>query len=420
MKKTLLKTVLISICAFIIGMSFMGGSGGGDSSSASASSSALDISDIENSNFIVKTDEEGALPVLSKEQLKSACNCLSGEQKTNALKFIDALKEAEDKYKLNAIFSLSVFRAENGIATDKSGILGEGTYNIGSVSGRYKGQYITVKRKDGSTQDFKKYPNYDEAIIDYADNIVNGAYYFKKGLYSIDKIAPVYCNEAWGNTVKGYILEFYKSAGLEVADSSSSSSSASSDIGNGNKDNKQQIDKNQIGYTSTYTVGGKKFKEWKQYPLNGTQGEGWSNWLKNSGCGLTSAAIILGGVDDKITPYYLYSYKNGREKVGSVNIPTYIRDAKVSYKVAKNLEDVKKGLLNGKKVILCLVKDAKINGESWAGSSGHYITLLDISKDGKKVYVSNPGANPTHKNGFVKLDLFSGKVFFEHTYIIDV
>ena len=47
MKKTLLKTVLISICAFIIGISFMGGSGGGDTSSAE-SSSALDVD--ENSS----------------------------------------------------------------------------------------------------------------------------------------------------------------------------------------------------------------------------------------------------------------------------------------------------------------------------------------------------------------------------------
>lgn len=213
-KKSLKTAAIGSGCVIILIFAFMGGWINSNNSSAQQ---PLNVSE----DYIVKTDEEGALPALSEEQLKKACDCLSSSQKTNALNFIKALKEAENTYKVNAVFSLAVFKKENGIATNKSGILGKGTYNIGSVSGRYNGNYITVTHKDGSTQDFKVYPNYDEAIIDYADNIANGSYYFTKGLYSVDEIAPVYCDEEWGVIVKQYIDEFYEAAGVDITSNSS-------------------------------------------------------------------------------------------------------------------------------------------------------------------------------------------------------
>ena len=122
-------TVIIGALIGIVGMYALTGA----SSSGSSSNSAFDINEIENGDYIVKTDESVALPALTKEQLKKACNCLSGEEKKNALNFIDAVKDAEDKYKVNAVFSLAIFRKENHIASDKSGILGHDTYNIGSL-----------------------------------------------------------------------------------------------------------------------------------------------------------------------------------------------------------------------------------------------------------------------------------------------
>ena len=401
---SLISAVLLGTLLGIVGMTAITGASGN-----SNSNSALDISSVENSNFIVKTDENGALPTLSKEQLIKACDSLSGEQKSNALSFVNAVKSAEDKYKVNAVFSLSVFRKENGLATNKSGILGHGTYNIGSLKGSYNGN---------SYGEWRKYNNYDEAIMDYADNIANGSYYFKAGKYTLKEIGTVYCNppDEWIKIVKEYIMDFYKSAGVEVA------TTPNKDVGNGASSGKGETVKDQIGYTSTYSVGGKTFKEWKQYPLDGTSGSGWAGWLKTSGCGLTSAAIVLGGKNEQITPYYLYSYKNGREKTGEVKITTYITDAGAKYSVAKNKEQVKSGLLKGKQVIACLGANASLNGEKWAGPSGHYIALLDISKDGKKVYVSNPGANPTHKNGWVNLDSLNTMISYEsgHVYVIDL
>ena len=209
----------------------------------------------------------------------------------------------------------------------------------------------------------------------------------------------------------------YAVLGIELDDYGSYDAQAGEREGEAGTGSEQ--DENHIGYLGTYTVGGKTYKNWKQYPLDGSAGTGWAGWLHKSGCGLTSASIILSAIDDKYTPYYLYHYEHGREKVGSVQIGTYLKDAGLSYTTARNLDDVRQGLKQGKKVIMCLTANATINGVSWAGGSGHYITLLDIDSN-DNVWVSNPGSRPTRKNGLFPLGQFSGKVYFPHTYIIDV
>ena len=102
------------------------------------------------------------------------------------------------------------------------------------------------------------------------------------------------------------------------------------------------------------------------------------------------------------------------------DIRQYITDAGASYSVASSLNDVRSGLQSGKPVILCLNGNATIGGVKWAGGSGHYIALLGISEDGSKVYVSNPGSNPSKKNGWVPLNQFSGVTYFAHTYVISL
>lgn len=385
MKKTLLTAIIASVCAFIIGMCFMPG-GTGSSSSASGSNSAFDISDIENSDFIVKTDEEGALPVLSKEQLTKACDSLSGEQKTNALSFINALKEAEDKYKLNAVFSLSVFRTENGIATDKSGILGHDTYNIGSLKGTYNGQ---------SYGEYKKYPNYDVAIIDYADNIANGSYYFTQGLYSVDKIAPVYCDVNWGNTVKEYILDFYKSAGIENASNSS---------GNGSSNSGESTATEGDGYSSTFTANGRMYKEFKQSKGSYSSDKYSEGTVSSSGCGPTSSAIVASGYGASYNPGELISEAKRKYKVINFTaspdatgkmLTTAGLKYSTHYTLGKN--QLQSHLKSGKPAVLSV--DNSCGG--MFTSATHYIAILDINSSGNQVYVSNPSSKAT---GWIDID----------------
>lgn len=173
-----------------------------------------------------------------------------------------------------------------------------------------------------------------------------------------------------------------------------------------------------IGYTGEITINGVTYKNWKQFPLDGSQGTGWEKWLHSSGCGLTSTSIILSSIDSKYTPYYLYHYEHGREKEGAVKIQTYLKDAGVSYSIADSLESIRNGLSSNKQVIMCLKGNATINGVKWAGSSGHYVAILGISDDKKSVYISNPGSNPSKKNGWVSLDQFEDSIYYNHTYVI--
>lgn len=368
MKRQILISLAIAVLiGIIIGGGAFIGSGSGSSSSAS---SAFDISTIEKGDFIVKTDEKGALPTLSKEQLKKASNCLSGEQKTNALKFIDALKEAEDKYKVNAVFSLSVFRKENGIATDKSGILGKGTYNIGSLRGSYKGQ---------SYNGWRKYPNYDEAIVDYADNIANGSYYFKAGKYNVKDIGTVYCTppDEWIKIVKEYMIEFYKSAGVSTGNDSGT-------VAKGGKGT--------IGvYTST---SGKKYNLYLQGGnapwANNDYGNDHS--MAKAGCGPTAEAIIASAYNGSITPEtaradIVKKYGTGNHSSADVVAGSLKRLVPNIKAESGNYDDTKvKNCLKGGGQIWLVVQNCKYT------SNAHCIALVDY-KDNGKVYVAHGSAS---------------------------
>ena len=368
MKRQILISLAIAVLiGIIIGGGAFIGSGSGSSSSAS---SAFDISTIEKGDFIVKTDEEGALPTLSKEQLKKACNCLSGEQKTNALKFIDALKEAEDKYKVNAVFSLSVFRKENGIATDKSGILGKGTYNIGSLRGSYKGQ---------SYNGWRKYPNYDEAIVDYADNIANGSYYFKAGKYNVKDIGTVYCTppDEWIKIVKEYMIEFYKSAGVSTGNDSGT------------------VAKGGEGTLGVYTsTSGKKYNLYLQGGnapwANNDYGNDHS--MAKAGCGPTAEAIIASAYNGSITPEtaradIVKKYGTGNHSSADVVAGSLKRLVSNIKAESGNYEDTKvKNCLKGGGQIWLVVQNCKYT------SNAHCIALVDY-KDNGKVYVAHGSAS---------------------------
>ena len=72
-------------------------------------------------DYIVKTDEEGAMPALTKQQLKIAIEkCYSGEMKTNCLSVIDDLISVQNKYKVNAAFMVAVAQKESTCGTGSS------------------------------------------------------------------------------------------------------------------------------------------------------------------------------------------------------------------------------------------------------------------------------------------------------------
>mgnify|MGYP002579694398 CR=1 FL=1 len=354
-----------------------------ETTSAVSWTSNNNSSSTSGGDYIVKTDESGALPALTKKQLKKACNCLSGEEKKNALKFIDSVKDAEDKYKVNAVFSLAIFRKENHIASDKSGILGHDTYNIGSVKGSYNGQ---------SYGEFKKYPNYDEAIVDYAKNIAEGKYYFKDGRYDVDKIGDRYCDppDEWIKIVKGYIDEFYKSAGVSIQ-----TDGGTGDVAKGGK-----------GTIGTYkSTTGKKYNLYLQggdAPWAGNKyGEDYPWTMGSSGCGPTAEAIIASAYNGNITP------ETTRADIVKYNGTGNHSSADV---IAKSL----KRLVPGIKTEVAGWSDTKIKnclkngGQVWLvvqnckyTSGAHCMALIDY-KENNKVYVAH-GTAKTRPYGWDNL-----------------
>lgn len=369
---SLISAVLLGTLLGIVGMTAITGASGN-----SNSNSALDISSVENSNFIVKTDENGALPTLSKEQLIKACDSLSGEQKSNALSFVNAVKSAEDKYKVNAVFSLAVFRKENGIATDKSDLLGKDTYNIGSISGRYNNQYVIVTHSDGTKQEFRKYSSYDEAIVDYAEVIANGENYFKAGKYTIQDIGVIYCDQNWVNVVKEYVIDFYKSAGVSTGTDSGT-------VANGGKGT--------IGVCTS--TNGKKYNLYLQGGnapwANNDYGNDHS--MAKAGCGPTAEAIIASAYNGSITPEtaradIVKKYGTGNHSSADVVAGSLKRLVPNIKAEAGNYDDTKvKNCLKGGGQIWLVVQHCKYT------SNAHCIALVDY-KDNGKVYVAHGSAS---------------------------
>lgn len=177
------------------------------------------------------------------------------------------------------------------------------------------------------------------------------------------------------------------------------------------------------GYTNTFEANGRTFKGYKQYIYYQVYGESSvrARWLSSSGCGLTSAAIVISGYRDDFTPVYLYD--NYRAIEGAVYIEKYLTEAglQVQKQGVVTVDNIASWISNGGQVIACLYGNARIFGESWAGASGHYITFLGVRQNGGKyeVFVSNPGANDTHKNGWYDLSEFIPHIYANHTYYIN-
>ena len=157
----------------------------------------------------------------------------------------------------------------------------------------------------------------------------------------------------------------------------------------------------QGGYSAIHTSGitGKKFKEFKQ----NSQGYNYpaipSNCSWSSECGTVSTIIIGSGYDNKVSiktaADLLYSTSGHTDIYGYMTKMT----GKSTTISGTGVNDVTKMLKNGYVGI--------IHNPGYS-SRGHYVAIIDISSDGKKVYIANPdvygsatgGNNGATKNGW--------------------
>lgn len=154
-------------------------------------------------------------------KLKDAIRSLNigGQAEQNLLNNADGFIQMQQTYHINAAFAVSVTIVESGAGTAWAAV-DSSTYNWYSIRGSYNGQ---------SLNGWRKYSGFNEATKDFGDLIANS------GLYCPDKskisqIAPVYCDEAWGESVRTYMKKLLQGAGVDLSSYSGGDTSRSSTI----------------------------------------------------------------------------------------------------------------------------------------------------------------------------------------------
>ena len=194
--------------------------------------------------YIVDITKSSEKLVLNAEQLKTAIdNCswskLGNQNKNLNSVGINKFIELQNRYKVNAVFAIAVFNAENSCGATNGKLIEHNTYNWGSIKGDYNGNYWT---DDGGTK-WCKYDNYTEATEDFM-KLIAGSKYFGRGLFTVHDISNEYCGGDWETHVVGYMTDLYKAAGVNISEQNYVSGD---------------------GYTTTYTnQTGREFKEYKQ------------------------------------------------------------------------------------------------------------------------------------------------------------
>ena len=188
-----------------------------------------------------------------------------------------------------------------------------------------------------------------------------------------------------------------------------------------------------LTYQGTYEdEKGRIYKNFKQFQFDGVKDNDDEAWFAKSGCGITSVGIITEQINPSWTPQHWYFYEHGRKvdyfKDSCPHLPQYLKDAGLTYKVVTGsgetgIKEVENALAAGKKVVFCITGNWTLNGDKWAGESGHYIAMLGVKYEGGVpwVYISNPGRNSSRGfNGWFELYRFQTGMYSAHTYLIDV
>lgn len=305
--------------------------------------------------LIVKTDEPGALPELSRDELISLINVAfssSTAKRDNALSLVDVLLSGQNNSKVNPVFILAFVYQETQMGTADSTYVREhnnwSSYNRGHVY------------KDGA-----------ESVNAAINSIAYGNYYFTQGKYTIKSIGYTYCpntaeyptqGDGWVKNVTSLVKKYYSYIGRRVD----------------YKDNASSVGE----YTSG--VNGKTYKIYRQQDYPNTRY--WGGSISSKGCGVTTDCMVLSAYDINYTPPGLL---DGRTKIG---IDDELRRKGLSAerktidssKTAANASEVANALNNKKTVIV------HVDERSSYTSNEHWMALVDLRNEGKEAYVLNP------------------------------
>ena len=172
----------------------------------------------------------------------------------------------------------------------------------------------------------------------------------------------------------------------------------------------KQNTKNEDGYFSTFTTDSPYEKTYIEYKQNGnapwSNNTYWGGLMKDTGCGITSLAIILSGYGFDFTPEDLrkrYYPVMDYNTLGDELSITYGIDNSDFYYDSLHLsnEEILEHLKSNRPIIVCL--SSNLGKNRWTTTS-HYMVLLAANDN--KVYVSNPnGLDDTSKSsGWYEID----------------
>lgn len=202
--------------------------------------------------------------------------------------------------------------------------------------------------------------------------------------------------------------------GEDYSSSSNNSTSNSNKSGQGKVISTSNV--NSTGYTGIYEsrTTGRKFKEYKQngnsyvfrYDISSV-GCSWS-----SECGTVSTMIVGSGYSTKAT------FEDATKKLKSTGggtqftpwLSDYASDAEVKTINSPSQSQLKNLLKDG---CVAVVHDPGYS------ANGHYMAILDISRDGTQIYVSNPDSYNAIQNGWNPISVFySGGQYLTDCYFV--
>lgn len=264
---------------------------------------------------------------------------------------------------------------------------------------------------------YKKLPSNEENLVtvsyDYYSYIAGGhgrgmsqvaSYYLAEQGYNYEAILRNFYDDDIEIQVLSSSVDNDSSSDSDVSDGNNDTPSDSGS-GNNNQPPSNGTVSNGNGFSSFTSSSGKKYLNYKQYYykkiLNNNSTA--SSWLASSGCGLTSAAIIISSKNRAIDPMYLYN--NYRAVDGYVDIQKYLHNHgfsnvnKLDVAINNYEKKLKQHIETGGTAILHSDASCKYKSEKWT-NNGHYFVALDYNDNNTPnnyrddlIYISNPGRN---------------------------
>lgn len=140
---------------------------------------------------------------------------LSAQAQQNLIDNAEAFLDMQSRYRVNATFAISIAIAESSAGTNWEAIDPQ-TYNWMSITGTYNGQAIG---------NWRKYPSFREATLDFGD-LISGSTYCGGGNNTISAIGNIYCpnteefpNQAdtWISNVQSTMTRLLRAADVDLS-----------------------------------------------------------------------------------------------------------------------------------------------------------------------------------------------------------